>query len=194
MLKNIRVSLLALLLTTSGYIAGSYAQPPGVEVLPGGEHVVHLTQAQEGAISAFVRAHPGFQPANCKTLGRTEAACAEMDKDWLSIVQSKKAEVQTPFALWGDFNHDGILDFVIPFFGSNSVNSWGWRQWFLVVFQGTRDGHFTPVIAVRDRFALCFEGMLYDPVRKRVEYWCPAGGGSFRWTGSRYVMKRIMGD
>lgn len=82
----------------------------------------------------------------------------------------------------------------MPFFGRKDVNSYHWRQWLLVVFQGTSDGRVVPVIAAKDEWGACFDGMLYQPVRRQIEYWCGSGGGSFRWNGSRYVAKRLVGD
>src|ERR1700676_2741228 len=104
------------------------------------------------------------------------------------------AEVQFPYLLWGDFNRDGLPDFVVAFFSRTRVNSNGWRNWMLVVFHGAPGGKYVPVIAAKDQWGACFDGMLYHPVRKQVEYWCGSGGGTFRWNGSRYVAQRLVGD
>lgn len=177
-----------------GKVAQASNKAPTVVTSPDGQHSIQFTAAQQSAISLFLRTHPGTQAANCQTLGYALADCAGAYKDWAALVDDAKAELQYPYVAWGDFNHDGRLDFVVPFFGRAAVNNWGWRQWSLVVFQGTPDGHFTPVIAATDQWGTCFDGMLYHPVRKQIEYWCKSAGGSFRWNGSKYVAKRLVGD
>ena len=173
---------------------GESAQPPAVVRSELGQYSLRLSQNQQAAVSLFLSTHGDFQMADCQTLGYAAAACDEAYTEWKGLVQNAKAEVQYPYAAWGDFNQDGLLDFVIPFFGRMPVNNWGWRNWYVVVFQGTRDGHFTPVIAAEDKWGACFDGMLYHPVRKQIEYWCKSAGGSFRWDGSQYVAQRLIGD
>jgi hypothetical protein len=169
-------------------------QPPTVVASGDGQQSLHLTQNQQSAVALFLNAHPDMQTTDCQTLEHTAEACAKAYNDWKALALDAKADLQYPYAAWGDFNNDGLLDFAVPFFGRTSVNNWGWRRWILVVFQGTADGHFIPVIASEDQWGVCFDGMLYHPVRKQVEYWCGSGGGSFRWDGSRYVAKRMVGD
>ena len=169
-------------------------QPPTVVASGDGQQSLHLTQNQQSAVALFLNAHPDMQTTDCQTLEHTAEACAKAYNDWKALALDAKADLQYPYAAWGDFNNDGLLDFAVPLFGRTSVNNWGWRRWILVVFQGTADGHFIPVIASEDQWGACFDGMLYHPVRKQVEYWCGSGGGSFRWDGSRYVAKRMVGD
>jgi hypothetical protein len=177
-----------------GKAAQASNKAPTVVTSPDGQHSIQFTAAQQSAISLFLQTHPGMQAANCQTLGYAPADCAGAYTDWAALVHDAKAELQYPYAAWGDFNHDGQIDFVVPFFGHAPVNSWGWHQWSLVVFQGMSDGHFTPVIAATDKWGTCFDGMLFHPVRKQIEYWCKSAGGSFRWNGSKYVAKRLVGD
>jgi hypothetical protein len=169
-------------------------QEPSVEVTATGVYKVHFNEAQSATIKAFLGAHPGFQLANCESLGMTDSACRDLNKEWERIAHDAATKIQAPFVTWGDFNHDGSLDLALPFFGRNSVNNYGWRDWLIVVLQGSPDGHLTPIIAARDQWGVCFDGMLYHPVRKQIEYWCGSGGGSIRWNGSHYVMKRLIGD
>jgi len=169
-------------------------QPPTVTGSAPGQYSLHLNQNQQSAVSLFLASHPDVQMADCQTLGYATDSCGEAYTEWKNLVLNAKAEVQYPYAAWGDFNRDGLLDFVVPFFGRTSVNNWGWRKWYLVVFQGRPDGQFTPVVAAEDQWGACFDGMLYHPVRQQVEYWCKSAGGSFHWNGSGYVAKRLVGD
>jgi len=174
------------------------AQPPPefpvIEKGPTGVHRLHLTEPMEKAVAAFVRVNPGFSAANCQSLGLADPACTEAYRSWEEIARSVKAEPQFPYAVWGDFNGDGVLDFVIPFFSRTNVNKFGWHTWELVVFQGSRVGSFRPVVAMKDTWGDCFDGMIFHPGRKQVEYWCRSAGGSFRWTGSAFVGKPMRGD
>jgi hypothetical protein len=169
-------------------------QAPTVVASENGQQSLQLTQNQQSAVSQFLNAHPDMQMTDCQTLGYAPEACAKAYNDWKAIALANKANLQYPYAVWGDFNNDGLLDFVVPFFGRTPVNNWGWRRWDLVVFQGTTDGQFIPVIAAEDQWGACFDGLLFHPVRKQVEYWCGSGGGSFRWDGLKYVAKRLVGD
>jgi ribosomal protein L24E len=170
------------------------SQPPVVTGSTPGQYSLQLNSNQQSAVSLFLTTHPDMQTTDCQTLGYTADACAEAYAEWKTLVLNAKAEVQYPYAAWGDFNRDGLLDFVVPFFGRTPVNNWGWRKWYVVVFEGTQDGRFTPVIAAEDQWGACFDGMLYHPLRQQIEFWCKSAGGSFRWDGSRYVAKRLIGD
>jgi|SRR5579872_74912 len=167
---------------------------PFTQISPDGTHAIHFSDRQQAAINSFLRSHPDLQLANCQALGLAAQACTKGYQEWIDLVQRAKADVQFPFALWGDFNRDGLIDFALPFFNPIPVNNWGWRNWQIVVFQGVQDGSFRPVVAMTDKWGLCFDGMLYHPVRKQIEYWCGSGGGSVRWNGSRYVGKAMQGD
>ena len=168
--------------------------PPTVISSALGQYSLRLTQNQQSAVSLFLTTHPDLQMADCQTLGYAADSCGQAYADWKTLVMNAKAEVQYPYASWGDFNRDGLLDIVLPFFGRTTVNNWGWRRWYIVVFQGMPDGRFAPVIAAEDQWGVCFDGMLYHPVRQQIEYWCKSGGGFFRWNGSEYVAKRLIGD
>jgi hypothetical protein len=160
-----------------------------------GLHDVPFSAEQDAALVAFLKAHPGYQAASCQSLGLSDASCRGAQKEWEQVVRGvPNAELQFPYLLWGDFNKDGLPDFVVAFFSRAHVNSYGWRNWMLVVFQGAPGGKYVPVIAAKDTWGACFDGMLYHPVRKQVEYWCGSGGGTFRWNGSRYVAERLVGD
>jgi hypothetical protein len=183
-----------LLRAASSNAAGTATGAPIMETTPQGTHQVRFNAAQMSGINSFLQTHPGYKAASCETLSLTDAACIELNKEWESITRRANAQVQSPFVVWADLNKDGFLDLALPFLSLASVNGWGWRNWMLVVFQGAPNGTFAPVIVANGQWGACFDGMLYHPERKQVEYWCNTGGGSFRWNGSRYVAKPMVGD
>jgi len=194
MKRRAAVAYLVLTIANTATVLSAAQEAPSVETFANGRHVLRLTKAQQAAVDAFVRSQPDFLPANCDTLNLPVDYCAQSYREWADIAGRAKAQLQYPYVAWRDLNGDGLLDFVVPFFSRTAVNNWGWRNWQIVVFEGRPDGSFKPVVAARDTWAACFDGMLYEPTRKRMEYWCGSGGGSFRWNGSRYVMRPLKGD
>jgi hypothetical protein len=183
---------LAVLLSICAVI--SFASAQKVEVSPDGRHLVRFTLGQQAAIVQFLRAYPDMLQANCTTLGLTAAACADSYQEWLQLVESAKAIPQSPYAVWGNYSHHDSPDFVIPFFSKKSVNSWDWRRWEIVVFEPIGPDRFKPIIALTDSWGVCFDGMLYHPGRKQVEFWCKSMGGDIRWNGTSFVGKIAKGD
>jgi hypothetical protein len=168
--------------------------PPTVVEGPNGVPILKLNPTQQQAVDAFLHFHPGFNLASYQTLGLNESDAKSGYQGWLQIVREQEATPQYPFAAWGDFNSDGLLDFALPFFSNRQVNKWGWREWLLVVFEGRQSGSYSTVVAGRDTFGLCFDGMLFHPKRRQLEYWCKSAGGAFKWNGSRYVHQPLKGD
>ena len=168
--------------------------PPTVLEQLSGAHLLRLNAAQQQAVDDFLHSHVGFHLASYQALQFDQFDARSAYQQWEQIVRQQGAEPQYPFAAWGDLNADGLLDFVLPFFSDRRVNKWGWREWLLVVFESRQDGMYAPVIAGRDAFGLCFDGMLFHPKRGQLEYWCKSGGGSFKWDGYRYVHQRLKGD
>lgn len=159
-----------------------------------GQSRLLLTDGQQAAVSAFRLAHPDFQPANCATLRLSASQCMDEGADWRRIVKEQNATPQYQFAVWGDFRRRGVNDVVIPFFRKHAVNSWNWRQWDIVVLEAMPSGRYTPLVAVTGTWGTCFDGILYHPVRKQVEFWCKSMGGSIKWTGAEYVGHLGTGD
>jgi hypothetical protein len=159
------------------------------------EHqTVTFTTGQQEAIKQFLKAHLNFMQADCTTLGLTPSDCQEADKEWRQAVEGAKATPQSPYAAWGNYSHHQSPDLVIPFFGKRSVNNWGWRDWEIVVFEPIGLDQYRPMIAVKDSWGVCFDGMLYHPARKQVEFWCKSMGGSIRWNGTTFVGRIAKGD
>lgn len=166
---------------------------PTVETTADGQHILHLTVKQQAAVDSFLKSNRELMPTSCNTLGVSAEECKTEYNDW--VASAPKGEpLQFPYASWGDFNHDGALDLVMPFFGRTKVNSYGWRRWVVVVFQGTRSGEYKPVVALKGTWGVCFDGMVYRPDRKDVEFWCNTMGGNIRWNGSAFVGKLGKGD
>jgi len=166
---------------------------PTVETTADGQHVLHLTSRQQAAVDSFLKSDRDLIPTSCNTLGISPEECKTEYNDWAALAP-KGVPLQFPYATWGDFNHDGALDLVMPFFGRTKVNNYGWRRWAVVVFQGIRSGEYKPVVVVKGTWGVCFDGMVYRPDRKDVEFWCGSMGGNVQWNGSAFVGKLLKGD
>src|ERR1039457_6308764 len=99
-----------LALATVGLLVGQQSHKssqaaPSMQTSPDGTHTLHFTNRQQAAVDSFLRVHSDLQVANCQTLGLTAEACANGYQEWLDLIRQAKAEVQFPFAVWGDFNH-----------------------------------------------------------------------------------------
>lgn len=164
------------------------------EITPDGHHIVRFTPGQQAAIDQFLKIHSNMLQANCTTLGLTPEACAETYHEWDQIVESAKATPQSPYAAWGNYSHHNSPDLVIPFFSKTSVNNWGWRRWEIVAFEPIGLDRFKPIVALEDSWGVCFDGILYHPIRKRVEFWCKSMGGNVSWNGVTFVGKLAKGD
>jgi len=170
-----------------------------VSVNPQGLHTLELTASQRDAVAKFQQAHPQMYMADCASLEYADAECIETYKEWYDIAMFAKANVQYPFAVWGDFNRDGYLDLTVFFVSRQPAVTHKWPmgggkfqytydyQWWVVVFHGTKDGSYSPVIAARDQWARALDGVIFEPTRKRIEYWFKTAGGSVKWTGAGYV-------
>jgi len=188
----VRRSLVVALLSIVAIASSVKAQQ--VDTTPDGRHIVRFTPGQQAAIDQFLKAHPNMLQANCTTLEFTPEACEESYNEWRQIVDSAKAIPQSPYAVWGNYSHHASPDIVIPFFSKTSVNNWGWRNWEIVAFEPIGLERFKPIVAVSESWGVCFDGILYHPVRKRVEFWCKSMGGDVRWNGVTFVGKLAKGD
>jgi len=160
------------------------AQAPSVKRLADGTYDLVLTPNQQNAVTQLLGRNPGLRLANFKDSG-----------DQQEVVQFMQAgQMQYPFACWGDLNRDGYLDVALVYVSKEPVNNWGWREWWIVAFHGSRRGQFTPVLVTKDTSG-CFDGMLYDKKDNSVEFSCfGVASGSFRWSGNRYVVEPKVGD
>lgn len=188
----VRQLLVATLLSIVAMASSVEAQQ--TETTPDGRHIVRFTTGQQAAIDHFLRVHPDMLQANCTTLGLTPEACAESYQEWHQIAERAKAIPQSPYAVWGNYSHHDSSDVVIPFFGKTSVNSWGWRHWDIVAFESVGPDRYQPIVALSDSWGVCFDGILYHPIRRRVEFWCKSMGGDISWNGVTFVGKLAKGD
>lgn len=188
----VRRLLVVALLSIAAIASSVKAQQ--AETTPDGRHIVKFTPGQQAAIDQFLKAHPNMLQANCTTLGLAPEACTESYNEWHQIVDGTKAVPQSPYAVWGNYSHHASPDLVIPFFSKTSVNNWGWRRWEIVAFEPTGLDHFKPIVALTDSWGVCFDGILYHPTRKRVEFWCKSMGGDISWNGATFIGKLAKGD
>ena len=180
----------------SNSIAGTIkGEPPAVTMDARGCPVLKLTDQQRTAVGKFKQAHPLVEIYDYSPSEYSDGSCLDTYQQWRMSASEGKAIAQYPFAVWGDFNHDGFLDFTVFFVGNKPVVTHKWPmngkfvytyeyEWLVVVFQGSPDGTFSPVIAGRDRWARAMDGVVFDLGHNRIEYWLKTASGSVQWTGT----------
>ncbi len=173
--------------------------PPNVTMDARGCPVLKLTGQQRAAVEKFQQAHPLVAMYNYAPSDYSGGSCLDVYQQWHMSFSEGKVIAQCPFAVWADFNHDGFLDFAVFFVTNKPVLTHKWPmngksvytydyEWWIVVFQGSQDGTFSPVIARKDRWAKALDGVVFDLGRRRIEYWFKTAGGSVQWTGTGYRM------
>jgi hypothetical protein len=161
--------------------------------------VLKLTDRQRAAVENFQQVHPLVAMYNYAPSDYSDGSCLDVYQQWSMSFSEGKVIAQYPFAVWGDFNHDGFLDLAVFFVSNKPVHTQKWPmngkfvytyeyEWWIVVLQGSQDGAFSPVIAGRDRWARALDGVVFDLGRRRIEYWFKTAGGSVQWTGTGYRM------
>lgn len=173
----------------TGSSAGQTTPFPYVEQLPTGDYELRLSQTQQEAVQKFLNTHPGLQLITAHPGGLTA--------DWLKHVRGymDSGEMQFPYAAWRDFNNDGFQDLALVFASKTPINSWGWRQWWIVVFEGTASGQLKPVVVTDSERGSCFDGMFYDRNTNVTAFACfNVATGTFRWDGKQFVVRHMVGD
>ena len=165
-----------------------------VEITKDGQHVLHLSPAQQGAVNAFLKVHPGLKLVSCPTVGPDSAWCKTAYANWEMAVRGQNATPQFPTAAWGEFRKKGVTDFALAFYSQKVVNSLGGRQGEIVVFENLGGDRYRPEVAMTDEWGGCLDGMLFHPTRKRLEFWCNTATGYAKWDGTRFVAKTFIGD
>ena len=159
-----------------------------------GQHLLHLTSAQQSAVDLFLKQHPDLQSPSCPTTGPDASWCRTSYANWRFAVLGQDATPQYQFAAWGDFRGKGLVDLAMPFHvrkvGSAPVASRG----EIVIFEDVGADHYKPFVALTNSWGGCFDGMLFHPVRKRLEFWCNSMTGYVQWNGTTFVGKLMKGD
>jgi hypothetical protein len=165
-----------------------------VEVTSDGQHVLHLSPAQQGAVDDFLRLHPGMKLVGCQTTGPDANYCKTAYAQWEGAVEGQNATPQFPTTAWGDFRGKGMIDFAMAFHSDKVVNTFGGTFSEVVVFENLGADHYRPVIVLTGAWGNCLDGMLFHPVRKQLEMWCNTATATAKWNGSTFVGHTRMGD
>lgn len=170
--------------------ASSDLQSPSAVKLGNGDYELRLTSSQRAAVDQFLKEHPQLRlPTYTEAASKND----EVPK-YMKAGDEFFPRMQFPYAVWGDLNRDKFLDVAMALVTKEPVNSYGWREWWLVVFQGSASGAFRPKLVTKDQNS-CLAGMFYDERMNTVTYTCfPSGIGSFHWNGKTYVAEALMGD
>jgi hypothetical protein len=177
-------------------------EPPSVSMDARGCPHLRLTNDERGAIAKFLDANPTVSIFDYAPSDYSDGSCLDTYQQWQMSTPAGKAVAQYPFASWGDFNHDGFLDFALFFVSKNPAVTHKWPMngsftytydydWIVVVFQGQKDGAFIPVVVGKDRWAKALDGVIFHTGRQRIEYWFKSCGGSVKWTGSSYQLVKM---
>jgi hypothetical protein len=177
--------------------------PPKVTKTNGGCLVLNLTDTQRSAVSKFQDSHPQFVRYDFGPKEYADGSCLDTSQQWQMSDGDEVAEY--PFAVWGDFNHDGFLDLALFFVSKLPALTHKWPMngdfvytyeydWLIVIFHGSQDGSYAPVIAGRDRWAKAMDGVIFHRGRGRIEYWFKSAGGSVKWTGSGYRIEPMKSE
>jgi hypothetical protein len=176
------------------FLAAIPATPQTVEVTKDGQHLLHLSPAQQSAVDAFLKLHPGMKQVGCPTTGPDANYCKIAYTQWEAAVKGQDATPQFPTVAWGDFRGKGTIDFAVAFHSEKVVNSFGGRLSEVVVFENLGGDRYSPVVALSGAWGNCLDGMLFHPARKQLEMWCNTATAYSKWNGSAFVGHTKAGD
>lgn len=173
-----------------GSTDGRDSEPPWVQKLPRGAYVLRLTPQQLVAVSQVLSTGPSMRIATYDDVGPGAEDVAER----MQCRGCFTPEMQFPYACWGDLNRDGFQDVVVVLVSRSAVNNWGWREWWIVVLEGTPGGTFDPIVVAKEQNG-CLAGVLYHPDENVIEFACfGVAAGNLRWDGKRYLVTPMVGD
>lgn len=157
---------------------------PSVQKLSDNNYSLSLPPSLQAAVNAYIGRNRGIRLASFRDSNGGEDLKKYMDS----------GEIRYPFACWGDLNRDGFLDVALVFVSNKAINSWDWHEWHIVAFHGDSSGSYKAVPVTKEQSG-CFDALLYHKDENWVEFSCfGVAAGSFRWNGSRYVVKPKTGD
>ena len=186
--QSFMLSLLILL----GSFTSFFAQE--VKTTTDGQQLLQLSPGQQSAVDLFLKEHPDVQAASCPTTGPDASWCRTSYANWHFAVLGQNAKPQYQFAAWGDFRGKGQVDLAMPFHVRKLGNGPGANRGEIVVFEDVGAGKYKPVVAMTNNWGGCFDGMLFHPVRKRIEFWCNSMSGYVQWNGTTFAGKLMKGD
>jgi hypothetical protein len=82
----------------------------------------------------------------------------------------------------------------LAFHSEKVVNSLGGRHGEIVAFDNLGGDRYRPEVAMTDEWGGCLDGILFQPTRKRLEFWCNTARGYTKWNGTKFVGKMFIGD
>jgi hypothetical protein len=175
-------------------VTASITSAQRVEVTADGQHVLHLSSPQQGAVDTFLKLHPGMKLIVCQTSGPDANSCKDAYDQWEAAVKGQNATPEFPTVAWGDFRGKGITDFAMAFYTPKRPNTPGWAHGEIVVFENLGADKYRPVVGVGEDWGGCLDGMVFHPIRKRLEMWCHTATATAKWNGSTFVGHTEMGD
>jgi hypothetical protein len=167
-------------------------QVPAVHKLQTGDYELVLTLNQRRAVDAFLSKNPSIRLVTSNIANLTPTGLQSVREQIAASMKS--GEMQFPFASWHDFNKDGRLDIALVFASKSIVNSYKWREWRIVVFEGSSSGTYNPIVVTTFQGG-CLDGLTYRKASNSVQFSCfDVAGGSFRWNGHAYDVTPMRGD
>lgn len=179
-------------LQTKNTISSKEHLEPKVHKLQNGDYELDLTPRQKRAVDMFLSKNPSVRLVTSPVANLTPEGLQSVREQ--IDASMKSGEMQFPFASWHDFNNDGRLDLALVFVSKSVVNSYKWREWSIVVFEGSSSGIDIPVVVTKFQ-AGCLDGLIYEKSSDSVQFSCfNVAGGSFRWNGHAYDVRPMRGD
>ncbi|MHB8579162.1 MAG: hypothetical protein ACYDA4_04790 [Ignavibacteriaceae bacterium] len=176
-MKN--VLFLAIFMLVILFVGCGKKGEPRVEKLSDGSYKLILNDSQMDAIAQFLSDYPQL-----KLVTKKEYPPSKEVMEYI-----KKGDMQYPYIAWGDFNKDGNQD-ICCLFVTKGMNGGYYPNWWVVIFEGTKDGEFQPKIITNQIIAYLVDGIMYHEKENSVEFFkTGVAAGEFHWDGKKYVVE-----